>query len=129
MSGGFWSTYWYDGKIYGTGIVRGLDVFELLPSEHISENEIAAAKLASQGNIFNPQQQLKVSWPANPVVASAHLDQLIRSKSVGVEKAQDLRNLLDRAVVLVKQKGKSEQLAESLRSVTNSWSVKTNVSE
>ena len=51
-------------------IVRGLDVFELLPSEHISENEIAAAKLASQGNIFNPQQQLKVSWPANPVVAN-----------------------------------------------------------
>jgi hypothetical protein len=129
VSGGFWSTYWYDGKIYGTGIVRGLDVFELLPSEHISENEIAAAKLASQGNIFNPQQQLKVSWPANPVVASAHLDQLIRSKSVGVEKAQDLRNLLDRAVVLLKQKGKSEQLAESLRSVTNSWSVKTKVSE
>ena len=28
-----------------------------------------------------------------------------------------------------KQKGKSEQLAESLRSVTNSWSVKTKVSE
>ena len=129
VSGGFWSTYWYDGKIYGTGIVRGLDVFELLPSEHISENEIAAAKLASQGNIFNPQQQLKVSWPANPVVASAHLDQLIRSKSVSVEKAQDLRNLLDRVVVLLKQKGKSEQLAESLRSVTNSWSVKTKVSE
>ena len=70
-----------------------------------------------------------MSWPANPVVASAHLDQLIRSKSVGVEKAQDLRNLLDRAVVLLKQKGKSEQLAESLRSVTNSWSVKTKVSE
>ena len=48
---------------------------------------------------------------------------------MSVEKAQDLRNLLDRAVVLLKQKGKSEQLAESLRSVTNSWSVKTKVSE
>ena len=101
----------------------------MLPSEHISENEIAAAKLGTQGNIFNPQQQLKVSWPANPVVASAHLDQLMRSNSVSAKKAQDLRNLLDRAVVLLERQGKSQQLAESLRSATNSWSVKTKASE
>ena len=48
---------------------------------------------------------------------------------MSVEKAQDLRNLLDRAVVLLKRKGKSERLAESLRSATNSWSVKTKASE
>jgi len=34
--GGYWSTYWYNGKIYGTEIARGLDVFSLTPSEHLS---------------------------------------------------------------------------------------------
>ena len=32
--GGYWSTYWYNGRIYGTEIARGLDVLELSPSEH-----------------------------------------------------------------------------------------------
>ena len=27
--GGFWSAYWYDGRIYGTEIARGLDVLAL----------------------------------------------------------------------------------------------------
>ena len=43
VTGGYWSTYWYNGLIYGTGIVRGLDVLRLLPSEYLSETEIAAA--------------------------------------------------------------------------------------
>ncbi|HKX54983.1 MAG TPA: hypothetical protein VJN01_02730, partial [Xanthomonadales bacterium] len=55
--GGYWSVYWYQGHIYGTEIYRGLDVFKLLPSEFLSANEIAAAELANQGALFNPQQQ------------------------------------------------------------------------
>ena len=47
--GGYWSSYWYDGRIYATEIVRGLDVFALQPSEFLTENEIAAAALADQG--------------------------------------------------------------------------------
>ncbi len=77
--GGYWSTYWYNGRIYGTEIYRGLDVFELLPSEHLSENEIAAAKLAMQGDEFNPQTQHRVTWPDAPAVAMAYVDQLKRS--------------------------------------------------
>jgi len=42
--GGYWSTYWYNGKIYGTEIARGLDVFSLTPSEHLTENEILLPK-------------------------------------------------------------------------------------
>ena len=60
--GGYWSTYWYKGRIYGTEIARGLDVFKLVPSEFLSENEIAAAELADQGELFNPQQQFAVTW-------------------------------------------------------------------
>ena len=32
ITGGYWSTYFYDGFIYGTEITRGLDVFRLVPS-------------------------------------------------------------------------------------------------
>ncbi len=73
--GGYWSTYWYRGRIYGTEIVRGLDVLKLVPSEHLSAHEIAAATLADQA-VFNPQQQFPVGWPPEPAVARAYLDQL-----------------------------------------------------
>ena len=80
--GGYWSTYWYNGKIYGTEIARGLDVLGLVPSEYLSENEVAAAMLADQGELFNPQQQFQVTWPAVPVVAKAYIDQLLRSDAL-----------------------------------------------
>ncbi len=80
--GGFWSVYWYDGRIYGTEIARGLDVLELEPSEYLSANEIAAAKEAmldpAQNGTFNPQQQYPVRWPDSPAVARAYLDQMQR---------------------------------------------------
>ena len=69
--GGFWSAYWYHGRIYGTEITRGLDVLALNPSQDLTQNEIAAAAMADQGGTFNPQQQWPVRWPAHPVVALA----------------------------------------------------------
>ncbi len=95
--GGYWSTYWYDGKIYGTEIVRGLDVFELTPSEYLSENEIAAAKLADQGEIFNPQQQFQVTWPDHPVIALAYVDQLVRSETFTADEAEAWTKALEEA--------------------------------
>jgi hypothetical protein len=90
VTGGFWSTYWYRGRIYGTEIVRGLDVLALLPSEHLSEAEIAAATVAHQGAVFNPQQQLRVTWPAEPAVARAYFDQLARSDALPAALAGEL---------------------------------------
>ena len=55
------------GFIYGTEITRGLDVFRLTPSEYISEKEIEAASKAFPAvgdNVFNPQQQFPMAWPA-----------------------------------------------------------------
>src|SRR5690242_8755901 len=43
-SGGFWSTYWYNGRIYGTEIARGLDTFKLTPTADLSAEEIAIAE-------------------------------------------------------------------------------------
>ena len=67
ISGGYWSTYYYEGYIYGTEIKRGLDVFKLLPSEYLSKEEISAAANAypAQGpRVFNPQQQVPLVWPS-----------------------------------------------------------------
>tara|TARA_B100001109_G_scaffold218951_1_gene189295 strand:+ start:21 stop:425 length:405 start_codon:yes stop_codon:yes gene_type:complete len=66
ITGGYWSTYFYEGFIYGTEITRGLDVFRLIPSEFISEDEIAAASSAYPAigpRVFNPQQQVPMAWP------------------------------------------------------------------
>ncbi len=67
VTGGYWSVYYYEGYIYATEIIRGLDVFKLVPSEFISEQEIAAATQAypAEGykRIFNPQQQVPMAWP------------------------------------------------------------------
>lgn len=71
VTGGYWSAYWYDGRIYATEITRGLDVFELVPSEHLTQAEIAAAKAAQYpGDVFNPQTQTQVTWPAEVVAAA-----------------------------------------------------------
>jgi uncharacterized protein (DUF305 family) len=63
--GGYWSAYWYKGRIYATEITRGIDVFALEPSAFLTKEEIAAAEGAIYpGDVFNPQTQTQVSWPA-----------------------------------------------------------------
>ena len=109
--GGYWSTYYRGGKIYGTEIVRGLDVLALEPSEYLTQNEIDAAALADAGDTFNPQQQYAVTWPDEPVVAKAYLDQLERGGSVTAEEAGAMRAVLDRADEALSGKGRDRQLA------------------
>ncbi|MBV7258337.1 DUF305 domain-containing protein [Erythrobacter crassostreae] len=70
--GGYWSSYWYNGRVYGTEITRGIDVFALEPSEFLTAEEIAAAEAASYANTrFNPQTQTQVSWDAEAIEAAA----------------------------------------------------------
>lgn len=121
---GFWSSYWYHGLIYGTEIVRGLDVFELLPSEHVSENEISAAALADQGQVFNPQQQFPVTWPAEPVVAHAYLDQLVRGEDLSQELAADLTAALEETTARLEAGQSDEALAERLATLAASFRQK-----
>ncbi|APE27739.1 DUF305 domain-containing protein [Aurantiacibacter gangjinensis] len=70
VTGGYWSTYFYNGRIYATEIARGLDVFALEPSEYLTAEEIAAAEAASfQDNVFNPQTQYPVTWSEDVIRA------------------------------------------------------------
>ena len=96
VMGGFWSAYWYRGYIYGTEIARGLDVLELIPSEHLTVNEIAAAASVAPA-AFNAQQQRRIEWSARPVVARAYLDQLGRTDTLSADRRAPLSDLLDRA--------------------------------
>lgn len=123
VSGGFWSAYWYHGRIYGTEIVRGLDVFRLVPGEHLAASEIAAAELADQGAVFNPQQQFRVTWPAEPVVARAYLDQLQRDRALPASVIADLTTALDRAEARLEDESPDEAVAERLRSLAEALEV------
>jgi hypothetical protein len=122
-SGGYWSSYWYDGLIYGTEIARGLDVFELTPSEFLTENEIEAAKLGDQGEIFNPQQQTPVTWPDHPVVALAYLDQLVRAEAIDAEDAGELRTALESAKAHFEAGTEDRSLSGDLRGLARSIDV------
>jgi hypothetical protein len=95
MLGGFWSAYWHNGYIYGSEIARGLDVLQLLPSEHLSEAEIEAAKLV-RFHDYNPQTQERFEWPAHPVVARAYLDQLQRNGGLATARLSAVRTEFDR---------------------------------
>ncbi|MEO1137608.1 MAG: DUF305 domain-containing protein, partial [Pseudomonadota bacterium] len=117
--GGYWSTYWYDGKIYGTEITRGLDVLALEPSEFLTENEIAAALLADQGEAFNPQQQFQVTWPADPVIARAYIDQLQRDDALSDSLASDLNSVLDRAAAPLAEGSDDREIARTLESLAD----------
>jgi hypothetical protein len=94
ITGGFWSTYWYNGHIYATEMARGIDVFALTPSEHLSQNELDAALLV-RSMTFNAQQQTRLTWPASPVVARAYVDQLTRAKAIAPDRAAALNELID----------------------------------
>ena len=66
VTGGYWSAYFYEGNIYATEIARGLDVFQLTPSNFLTKDEITAATYAfpeiGPSRLFNPQQQIPMTW-------------------------------------------------------------------
>jgi hypothetical protein len=114
--GGYWGVYYYNGYLYGSEIARGLDVFELTPSEYLSQNEIDAAKMATREGCgapsdLNPQCQPHYVWPASFVVARAYLDQLTRSKAL----TQDRADALSAAMKQVEESNGSARSAAKTR--------------
>jgi hypothetical protein len=94
VMGGSWSAYWYNGHIYSSEIARGLDIFELVPSQYISQNEIDAAKQVTM-SALNVQTQQMMSWPKTMTTAKAYIDQLERSKGLESGMINDLRKAID----------------------------------
>jgi len=94
--GGQWSTYWYNGYIYGSEIARGVDVFKLVPNKYITQNEIDAASQVQVAEL-NVQNQQKFVWPANFVTAKAYIDQLTRNKALDAKRLAALNEAIDKA--------------------------------
>jgi hypothetical protein len=90
ISAGSWSVYWYNGLIVSSEIARGLDIFELLPSGLISQNELDAAKTV-RFDYLNAQEQRKMVWPPSFAKARAYLDQLERGNGLAAARLSAAR--------------------------------------
>jgi hypothetical protein len=115
--GGDWSAYWYNGHIYASEIARGLDIFELTPTQHLSQNEIDAAKTIRMTEL-NVQNQERIEWPRQLVVAKAYIDQLERSQALSTDRITALRQAIQSAEssrLNRRELGKLKNLAPSLQ--------------
>jgi hypothetical protein len=117
--GGEWSAYWYNGSIYGSEIARGLDVFELTPTKFLTQNEIDAAK-AVRVSELNVQNQQKIEWPAQLVVAKAYVDQLSRSQALPADRIVALQKAIQSAESSHMNKGKLGKLNKMAPSLEKS---------
>ena len=109
--GGYWSAYWYNGNIYGSEIARGLDIFKLVQTQYLSQNEIDAA-IQVRSTEFNAQNQKKLTYPATSAVAKAYLDQLGRNNAISAERAKAVRDSLAKVDEL--RTGKERNAAAAL---------------
>jgi hypothetical protein len=110
--GGSWSAYWYNGHVYSSEISRGLDIFELTPTKHLTQNEIDAAKTVRVAEL-NVQNQQRIEWPRQLVVAKAYVDQLERSQALPSGRIAALRQAIQKAEES-KERGELKGLASSL---------------
>jgi hypothetical protein len=131
---GSWSAYWYNGYVYSSEIVRGLDVLELTTSPHLSQNELDAAR-SVRLEYFNAQEQPRIVWPPTFALARAYLDQMERVGApevagfrAGLLEAERASNTARRARLeelaaaadalrLAADPGKVGMLAEALRAL------------
>ena len=94
--GGSWSVYWYNGSIVSSEIARGLDIFQLVPSAHISQNEIDAANTVRL-EYLNAQGQPQYVWPPSFALARAYVDQLERWNGLSASQIASVRSELSSA--------------------------------
>jgi len=91
--GGSWGAYYWNGYIYSSELARGFDVYELTPSDKLSANEIAAAKLV-RFEQYNPQSQPHYTFPAAFPVVRSYLDQLVRDNGLSSDKTASIDKAL-----------------------------------
>ena len=112
--GGHWSAYWYNGHIYASEIARGLDIFELTPTKYLTQNEIDAAESVRVAEL-NVQNQVKIEYPKNLIIAKAYVDQLERSKTLSAAQIADLRQAMQKA-----ESSRNQKELEKLKSLAPS---------
>ena len=96
VSGGSWSVYWYNGSLVSSEIARGLDIAELIPSEHLTQNEIDASNTVRFSEL-NAQGQPQLNWPPSFSLAKAYLDQIERHKCLADTRVRSVRQSISAA--------------------------------
>ena len=83
--GGLWSTYYYNGAVYGSEIARGFDAWKLVPNAELSPDEITAASEVVLDRL-TPQHQPRLVNPPSFAKVRSFRDQLVRRPN-GIDKA------------------------------------------
>ena len=94
--GGLWSSYYYNGAIYGSEIARGFDSWKLTPTPELSVNEIAAAAEVELDRLTPQHQPKLVNEPSFAVVRS-YRDQLERANAIDAKTLDQVDKFVDRA--------------------------------
>jgi uncharacterized protein (DUF305 family) len=115
---GYWSVYWHKGLVYGSEIARGLDVLKLMPSDWLTDNELAAAS-SIDPLIVNAQYQKQFKWPLQPEVALAYVDQLQRTKLISDSDTQELAGFIELGYKLKAANVRDQKVANKLIELHN----------
>ena len=115
--GGLWSSYYYNGAIYGSEIARGFDVWGLTPNDELSENEIAAAA-EIEFDRLTPQHQGQFTHAPSFNVVRSFRDQLERAGDIDAETLAQVDKFVDRAEEL-KADGKDAAAKAQLNAIAN----------
>jgi len=94
--GGLWSSYYYNGRIFGSEIARGFDVWNLTPTAELSSNEIGAAAEV-QFDRLTPQHQTQFTIQPSFNVVRSYRDQLVRADDVDKKTLDQIDKFIDRA--------------------------------
>ncbi|KAB7744080.1 hypothetical protein GA707_11535 [Nostocoides sp. F2B08] len=109
QTSGHWSTYWFNGNMYGSEIGRGFDTFALTASDQMSANEIAAAQ-EIQFDEINVQGQARYDHAPSFNVVRSHVDQAERAGTLTGDALEEVREHLATAEKLL-DKGKANKRA------------------
>ncbi len=115
--GGLWSTYYYNGGIYGSEIARGFDSWKLTPTAELSANEIAAAGEVELERLTPQHQPRLVNEPSFAVVRS-YRDQLVRADDIDAETLDLVDKFVDRAERFLEE-GKEAAAKAQLNALAN----------
>ena len=90
-----------------------------MSTQFLTQNEIDAAKTVRVTEL-NVQNQQKITWPSQLVVAKAYVDQLSRSQALPAKQITDLQKSINNAESSHMNKGKVAKLQKMAPSLEKS---------
>ena len=111
--GGLWSSYYFNGSIYGSEIARGFDAWKLTPTADLSKNEIKAASEVKLDRL-TPQHQPRFRWKPSFAVVRSFRDQAVRAGDLRGRTLDKVDDAIDKAERFAKR-GKNSSARQQLQ--------------